>query len=159
MRAYEVRKKMMVAKYQWGLFRSELKKQKKKYDNWKANQGWRMEKDGLEYDSYDDLYNDYIIGKIDKKTFFEQRKLYNKIIADNWQRAEKIEWLEKNCEKYRVEYEALEQLYQEEKRREQQVRYDRYENKVNGYRKRYYDPTKNISKYNFPHFKKDGDTN
>lgn len=150
MRAYDVRKKMMVAQYQWGLFRTELKKQQAKYEHWKANQKNRAEKQGLNYLSYDDLYNDYIIGAIDKKTFFEQRRLYNFIIADNWQRADKIKWLEAECEKYRVEYEALAKLYEEESRREKKIRSKRYENKINGYRKRTYDPTRNISKYNFP---------
>lgn len=63
----------MVAQYQYGLFRGELKKQRKKYDNWKANQNARAEKMGLNYLTYEDLYNDYIIGKIDEKTFHYQQ--------------------------------------------------------------------------------------
>lgn len=157
MKAYDVKKKMMVAQYQWGFFRSELKKQKAKYEHWKSNQQNRAEKEGLKYFSYEELYEDYIIGAIDQNTYIRQKKLYNNIIADNWQRADKIEWLEQNCEKYRIEYEALKELYESELARQHRKHDIKYLNKKNGYRKRTYDMTKNRSKYNQPKIKKKGD--
>lgn len=156
MKSYDVRKEMMVAKYQLGLFNTELKKQQNKYDNWKANQKARAEKAGLKYFSYDELYNDYIVGAIDEKTFWRQRKMYNLIIADNWQRADKLKWLQVNVERYGRKYEALERLYEETKRKEKKKANRKYANKINGYRKRTYDPTRNRSKYNQPKIKKQG---
>lgn len=150
MRTYEVRKKMMIAQYQWGVFRREYDRVKRGYDKWQAHIQERAEKEGLRYFTYDDLYNDYIIGAIDKKTFFLQRKLYNKIVADNWHRAEKLEWLEKNGEQYRQEYEAQKQLYEEALRRDERKDAIKYRNKKNGIKRRTYDFTKRISKYNMP---------
>lgn len=156
MKSYDVRKELMVAKYQLGFFSSELKKQQAKYAHWKENQKNRAEAAGLKYFTYEDLYNDYIVGAIDEKTFWRQRKMYNLIIADNWQRADKLKWLETNVERYRRKYETLEKLYDEAKRREKKLSNIKYQRKVNGYRKRTYDPTKNCSKYNQPKIKKKG---
>ena len=154
MKPYDVRKEMMVAQYQLGLFNTELKKQQKKFDNWKANQKTRAENAGLKYLTYDELYNDYIVGAIDEQTFWRQRKLYNLIIADNWQREDKLKWLQVNVERYGRKCEALERLYEETKRKEKKKVDTKYRNKKNGYRKRTYDPTKNRSKYNQPKIKK-----
>lgn len=156
MASYDIRKEMMVAKYQLGFFNSELKKQEKKFEHWKANQRNRAENAGLKYFRYDDLYNDYIVGAIDEKTFWRQRKLYNLIIADNWQREDKLKWLRVNVERYGRKYETLERLYKEAKRKEQKRASQKHFTKKNGYRKRTYDPTKNCSKYNQPKIKKKG---
>ena len=153
MKSYDVKRQMKVAEYQWKLFSKEYDRVKAGRDKWLANQKQNAERFGLNYLNYEDLYNDYIIGAIDRKTFILQKKLYNRYIADNRQRAEKLEWLGKERDKYGQKYESLKRYYEECKRREKQVYAKRHYKKVNGYRKRYYDPTRNISKYNFPHYK------
>lgn len=147
---YELRTQLMIAKYKWGFFRSEIKKQEKKYANWKANQKPRAERLGLEYLVWDELYEDYIIGRINRQTFARQKKLYNLIIADNWHRKEKLDWLHKEGEKYRREVEAWEKYIAEEKRRKKNEQEARYQRKKNGIKRRTYDMTKNRSKYNQP---------
>lgn len=151
MTPYEVRKEMRVAQYQWGLFRSELKKQEAKYIHWKENQKTNAEREGLVYFDIDALNEDYILGAIDEKTFKQQRKLYNRIIADCWQRAEKLEWLRENEAYYRRNYEALEALYQEKKREASRKSTAKHYRKVTGIKKRTYDSTKRRSKNNQPY--------
>lgn len=150
MRAYDVRTKRDIAKFQWGLFRRELTRVERNTAKWKANQPNRAKNAGLHYMTYEELYEDYIIGNIDEKEFYWQRKLYNTIIADNTHRYAKMEWLRKNCEHYRREYEALDRYYTEVKRKEKRKENQRYRNKINGKKKMYYDPHKRRSIYNQP---------
>lgn len=151
MTEYEVRKLMMIAQYQYGMFKTERKKQEAKYEHWKANQKNRAQQMGLKYLDRDELSDAYILGAIDEETFKKQRRLFNLIIADCWHRAEKLDWLRENEAHYQREYEALARFYEEKKKDNQRAAYRKYMAKKNGIRKRTYDVTKNRSKYNQPY--------
>lgn len=151
---YELRKAITLAEWKWKYFQKPLDIKEKQYEEWMATREEQAEKRGLKYMDYEELYNDYIIGKIDEVTFKRQRKLYHTVIADNIHRREKIAWLREQAYRYKKEYDALVRYKEELKRNAKKRRQDRYIRKINGRRKMYYDPTRNISKYNQPKYER-----
>lgn len=147
---YELRKAITLAKWKWDFFQKPLDKKEKEYEVWMATREEQAEKRGLKYMDFEKLYEDYIIGAIDEQTFKRQKKLYHTVISDNIHRREKMEFLRKNAEPYKREYEALLEYKEQRRRNRKKARSDRYLRKLNGKKKMYYDPTKNRSKYNQP---------